>query len=101
MSLYGHNETLYRQVGDWVEPGDVIAGAGDSGGRVAFLPDGSPIIPVKSPIRAATAWLSTSRFGAAGNPRTRIAGFRFASPRNSADSTAGTAVLWSILDQSK
>ena len=33
MSLYGHNETLYRQVGDWVEPGDVIAGAGDSGGR--------------------------------------------------------------------
>lgn len=33
MSLYGHNEALYRQVGDWVEPGEVIAGAGDSGGR--------------------------------------------------------------------
>jgi septal ring factor EnvC (AmiA/AmiB activator) len=33
MSLYGHNETLNKQVGDWVEPGEVIAGAGDSGGR--------------------------------------------------------------------
>lgn len=33
MSLYGHNEVLYKQVGDWVSPGDVIAGAGDSGGR--------------------------------------------------------------------
>ena len=33
MSLYGHNEALYRQVGDWVTPGEVIATAGDSGGR--------------------------------------------------------------------
>jgi septal ring factor EnvC (AmiA/AmiB activator) len=33
MSLYGHNEVLYKQAGDWVRPGDVIAGAGDSGGR--------------------------------------------------------------------
>jgi septal ring factor EnvC (AmiA/AmiB activator) len=33
MSLYGHNEALYRQVGDWVEPGETIATAGDSGGR--------------------------------------------------------------------
>jgi septal ring factor EnvC (AmiA/AmiB activator) len=33
MSLYGHNEVLYKQAGDWVAPGDVIAGAGDSGGR--------------------------------------------------------------------
>ena len=33
MSLYGHNEALYRRVGDWVDPGDVIATAGDSGGR--------------------------------------------------------------------
>jgi len=34
MSLYGHNEVLYKQAGDWVTPGDVIAGAGDSGGRI-------------------------------------------------------------------
>jgi septal ring factor EnvC (AmiA/AmiB activator) len=33
LSLYGHNEALYRQVGDWVEPGETIATAGDSGGR--------------------------------------------------------------------
>jgi len=33
LSLYGHNEQLYRAVGDWVGVGDVIASAGDSGGR--------------------------------------------------------------------
>lgn len=33
LSLYGHNESLFRDVGDWVAPGEVIAAAGDSGGR--------------------------------------------------------------------
>ena len=33
LSLYGHNQQLYKAVGDWVSPGDVIATAGDSGGR--------------------------------------------------------------------
>ena len=33
MSLYGHNETLVKQAGDWVEAGDVIATSGDSGGQ--------------------------------------------------------------------
>ena len=33
MSLYGHNESLFKQAGDWVEPGDVIATVGDSGGQ--------------------------------------------------------------------
>jgi len=33
MSLYGHNETLYKRVGDWVSPGEVLAAAGDTGGR--------------------------------------------------------------------
>lgn len=33
MSLYGHNDTLYVSAGDWVAPGDVLAIAGDSGGR--------------------------------------------------------------------
>lgn len=32
MSLYGHNEALYVEVGDWVETGDVIATVGNSGG---------------------------------------------------------------------
>ena len=33
MSLYGHNETLLKQAGDWVNAGDVIATSGDSGGQ--------------------------------------------------------------------
>ena len=33
MSLYGHNQSLYRQVGDWVGMGDLIATVGSSGGR--------------------------------------------------------------------
>ena len=32
MSLYGHNERLYKAVGDKVSAGDEIASAGDSGG---------------------------------------------------------------------
>jgi septal ring factor EnvC (AmiA/AmiB activator) len=33
MSLYGHNETLFKQSGEWVQAGEVIASAGDSGGQ--------------------------------------------------------------------
>jgi septal ring factor EnvC (AmiA/AmiB activator) len=33
LTLYGHNEQLFKSVGDWVAPGDVIATVGDSGGR--------------------------------------------------------------------
>ena len=33
MSLYGHNQELYKQPGDWVEAGEVIATVGDSGGQ--------------------------------------------------------------------
>jgi len=33
MSLYGHNETLRKQAGDWVEAGEVVATSGDSGGQ--------------------------------------------------------------------
>jgi len=33
MSLYGHNETLTKQAGDWINTGDVIATSGDSGGQ--------------------------------------------------------------------
>lgn len=35
MTLYGHNETLLKQPGDWVESGEVIATVGDSGGHTA------------------------------------------------------------------
>ena len=33
LSLYGCNETLLKDVGDWVDGGDVIATSGTSGGR--------------------------------------------------------------------
>jgi murein hydrolase activator len=33
LSLYGYNETLLKEVGDWVDAGETIASTGDSGGR--------------------------------------------------------------------
>jgi septal ring factor EnvC (AmiA/AmiB activator) len=33
MSLYGYNETILKNVGDWVAPGDAIATVGESGGQ--------------------------------------------------------------------
>jgi septal ring factor EnvC (AmiA/AmiB activator) len=35
LSLYGHNERLYKEVGERVTAGDTIATVGDSGGRAA------------------------------------------------------------------
>lgn len=32
MSLYGHNQSLYKETGDWVEIGETVATVGDSGG---------------------------------------------------------------------
>ena len=37
MTLYGHAEVLYKSVGDWVAPGDVIAALGDGGGAASRL----------------------------------------------------------------
>ena len=33
MSLYGHNESLYKDVGEWVESGEIVATVGESGGQ--------------------------------------------------------------------
>lgn len=33
MTLYGHNQALYKQAGEWVEAGETIASIGDSGGQ--------------------------------------------------------------------
>lgn len=32
LTIYGHNEVLYKQVGDWVSAGDVVSAVGTSGG---------------------------------------------------------------------
>ena len=33
MSLYAFNQSLYQEVGDWVDAGDILATVGNSGGR--------------------------------------------------------------------
>ncbi|MCP4077978.1 MAG: peptidoglycan DD-metalloendopeptidase family protein [Gammaproteobacteria bacterium] len=33
LSLYGHNESLYKVTGEWVEAGDIIGSIGNSGGQ--------------------------------------------------------------------
>lgn len=33
MSLYGHNQSIYIETGEWVEAGETIAGVGKSGGQ--------------------------------------------------------------------
>ena len=33
LSLYGHNESLFKSAGEWVETGDIIATTGSSGGQ--------------------------------------------------------------------
>ena len=33
MSLYGYNESLLKEVGEWVDAGEAVATVGDSGGR--------------------------------------------------------------------
>ena len=51
MSLYGHNQSLFKQVGDWVAAGVQVANAGDSGGQsqsglyFAIRYKGEPINP--------------------------------------------------------
>lgn len=35
MSLYGHNQSLYKETGDWVDANEIIAEVGNSGGQQA------------------------------------------------------------------
>ena len=52
MSLYGHNESLLKETGEWVAPGEVIARVGSSGGATEpalyfeIRSDGTPVNPV-------------------------------------------------------
>ncbi len=66
MSLYGHNESLFKQTGDWVLAGEVIATAGDSGGQ----PQSGVYFEIRSrgkPVNPAT-WCSSSARHASNNP---------------------------------
>jgi len=33
MSLYGHNQSIYKETGEWVEAGETVASVGKSGGQ--------------------------------------------------------------------
>lgn len=33
MTLYGQNQSVYKEIGEWVQRGEVVAGVGDSGGQ--------------------------------------------------------------------
>jgi septal ring factor EnvC (AmiA/AmiB activator) len=51
MSLYGHNQALFKQAGDWVAPGEPLGQVGDSGGQAApslyfeIRHEGDPVNP--------------------------------------------------------
>jgi septal ring factor EnvC (AmiA/AmiB activator) len=51
LSLYGHNQDLLKDVGEWVEPGETIAHVGDSGGKATaglyfeIRKNGKPVNP--------------------------------------------------------
>ncbi len=53
MSLYAHNQSLYKSVGEWVSRGEVIATVGNSGGRTMpglyfeIRHNGKPTNPLK------------------------------------------------------
>ena len=53
MSLYGHNESLLKETGEWVAPGEVIARVGSSGGATEpalyfeIRSGGTPVNPGK------------------------------------------------------
>jgi len=36
MSLYAHNQELYKDVGEWVVGGDIIAAVGNTGGEASY-----------------------------------------------------------------
>jgi len=66
MSLYGQTESLFKQTGDWVQAGEVIATAGDSGGQpisgvyFEIRSRGKPVNPSK--------WCSSKARHASSNP---------------------------------
>ncbi len=63
MSLYGYAQALSREVGDWVQAGEIIASVGDSGGQAEtalyfeIRHNGVPFNPAGWCTRAATAAL--------------------------------------------
>lgn len=61
MSLYGHNQSLFKQVGEWVDAGEKVATVGNSGGNnkpglyFEIRKQGNPINPAKWCAKAAAS----------------------------------------------
>ena len=61
MSLYGHNQSLFKQVGEWVDAGEKVATVGNSGGNTKsglyfeIRKQGSPINPAKWCVKPAAS----------------------------------------------
>ena len=61
MSLYGHNQSLYKQPGEWVKAGDLIATVGNSGGNTSpglyfeIRRQGKPVNPANWCTKSASA----------------------------------------------
>ena len=61
MSLYGHNQSLYKQPGEWVKAGDLIATVGNSGGNTSpglyfeIRKQGEPVNPANWCTKSASA----------------------------------------------
>jgi len=76
LSLYGYNETLLKEAGDWVDAGEVVATSGDSGGRKTaglyfeLRRDGKPIDPA--------AWMHPAKLNALGLFRSICSAFHIA-----------------------
>ena len=57
MTLYGQNQSLIAEIGDWVAPGEVVALAGNTGGNSApglyfqIRRDGQPVDPARWVVR--------------------------------------------------
>ena len=66
MSLYGHNQSLFKQVGEWVDVGEKVATVGNSGGSTKpglyfeIRKQGSPVNPAKWCSKPAASRISVS-----------------------------------------
>jgi septal ring factor EnvC (AmiA/AmiB activator) len=53
LTLYGHNQSLFKETGEWVEPGEAVALVGSSGGKsnsglyFGIRYNGKPVNPTK------------------------------------------------------
>ena len=109
MTLYGHNQTLLKEPGEWVAAGDTVALSGSSGGRpspglyFAIRHRGRPVNPehwcrtkmgllpqsaVPAPWRRNTTWFHRSNLGVYPKPAGAVLAPSYAKLRNHSSATS-------------